>query len=726
MASSSLRNPYDDPGSPPTPEQTYYQRVSEKRRKSEANRNQSLIHGFNLKPFATFFLESNDIGPLLNFIQTPNNSNKRILESFSSNYPNSFSLKLSRILSLNPPFGIRHKTAFLLEDTLLITEKNNIRRIRCDMFLELKHLILDPFKIELEERLFYPLTAAISDLASRIYEFSIGGWIELLEYIISCFFSLNSNDEDSVLNQRKGFMLLAGLPEDVSEHTEFWKNHYSALFENLAARMLDETSNEVLQALTYDALHTMLKIAQPLGEYEIGGSILLIILDCIDQHWNEETVLGRFEDLADYVSRDVDQVLNGKEGNVFRAMVQIAEKNGASKKLRIAAVEVLEGLNEDRIFIMETIINEISDVDVQRGFKVSLDMMFESDKKCIKFGKTLLNWLCLKRDENSVFRFLVEFLKTTYTDSKDLRKRHAVMIFIAGLVNVNISDDSVIATEIIRMVAEEINHIISIIIDSERAQEADPSEGGSEYLPDEEIIQSSKLLISSITGALKGQLSPYAEELFTTIAQLWGNDFPDRVKAIALSLFNIIGPHFPDKLQMYHDRYTCELLKTRDKCLHTQLEIARGIGICAKYGGQKFKTIANVAISKLYSLIEHEQSIKGEESRDGAMISDMAVSALGKICEFHHKNIDGPEEVIRTWLNFLPLRNDLSLAKNVHGQLCKMLKREDVVVLGPDNENLPKIISILSTILLQCDELATKETLSEINVFLDKHDGDQS
>ncbi|OIW14147.1 hypothetical protein TanjilG_21287 [Lupinus angustifolius] len=585
MASSSLRNPYDDPGSPPTPEQTYYQRVSEKRRKSEANRNQSLIHGFNLKPFATFFLESNDIGPLLNFIQTPNNSNKRILESFSSNYPNSFSLKLSRILSLNPPFGIRHKTAFLLEDTLLITEKNNIRRIRCDMFLELKHLILDPFKIELEERLFYPLTAAISDLASRIYEFSIGGWIELLEYIISCFFSLNSNDEDSVLNQRKGFMLLAGLPEDVSEHTEFWKNHYSALFENLAARMLDETSNEVLQALTYDALHTMLKIAQPLGEYEIGGSILLIILDCIDQHWNEETVLGRFEDLADYVSRDVDQVLNGKEGNVFRAMVQIAEKNGASKKLRIAAVEVLEGLNEDRIFIMETIINEISDVDVQRGFKVSLDMMFESDKKCIKFGKTLLNWLCLKRDENSVFRFLVEFLKTTYTDSKDLRKRHAVMIFIAGLVN--ISDDSVIATEIIRMVAEEINHIISIIIDSERAQEADPSEGGSEYLPDEEIIQSSKLLISSITGALKGQLSPYAEELFTTIAQLW-----------------------------------------------------------------------------LYSLIEHEQSIKGEESRDGAMISDMAVSALGKICEFHHKNIDGPE----------------------------------------------------------CDELATKETLSEINVFLDKHD----
>ncbi|KAE9598821.1 hypothetical protein Lalb_Chr15g0085071 [Lupinus albus] len=432
------RDPFHDPDSPPPPEKTYYHRVSEKRRNSEANRNQSLIHGFDLKPYATILLESNDVVQLLNFIETRNIANKKILESFSSDYPNSFSLKLSRILSLNPPFRIRRETAFLLEDSLLVTDKNNIRRIRCDMFLDLKHLFLDPFKIELEERLLYPLTAAITDLASRIYEFSIGGWVELLEYIVSCFSSLNSNYEDSVLMQRKGLMLLAGLPEGVSEHKEFWKNHYSALFENLAARMLDETGNGILRALTYDSLHTMLKIAQPLGEYEIGGSILLIILDCIDQHWNEEIVLGRFEDLADYVSSDVDKVLNGKEGNVFRAMIRIAEKNGANNELRIAAVEVLHGLNEDRFFIMETIINEISDVDVQRVFKVSLDMMFDSDKKCSTFGKTLLNWLSLKGDENSVFPFLLEFLKTTYTDSKDLRKRHAVMIFIVGLVNKNV------------------------------------------------------------------------------------------------------------------------------------------------------------------------------------------------------------------------------------------------------------------------------------------------
>lgn len=46
-------------------------------------------------------------------------------------------------------------------------------------------------------------------------------------------------------------------------------------------------------------------------------------------------------------------------------------------------------------------------------------------------------------------------------------------------------------------------------------------------------------------------------------------------------------------------------------------------------------------------MIEYGLSIRGREgSEDGAKICDMAVSALGKICEFHRGNIDGPEVII--------------------------------------------------------------------------------
>ncbi|KAE9598824.1 hypothetical protein Lalb_Chr15g0085101 [Lupinus albus] len=78
-------------------------------------------------------------------------------------------------------------------------------------------------------------------------------------------------------------------------------------------------------------------------------------------------------------------------------------------------------------------------------------------------------------------------------------------------------------------------------------------------------------------------------------------------------------------------------------CKIAPVETARGIGICAEFGGRNFGTIANVAISKLYSLIEDGRSVMGEETKSGAKMSDMAVSALGKICEFHCEYIDDPQ-----------------------------------------------------------------------------------
>ncbi|KAK7289774.1 hypothetical protein RIF29_03703 [Crotalaria pallida] len=340
---------------------------------------------------------------------------------------------------------------------------------------------------------------------------------------------------------------------------------------------------------------------------------------------------------------------------------------------------------------------------------------------------------------NSMVKSLVEALHKETHDTMSIRMLNTLptCIQIAG---------SVFTAELIKEIADEINHILSTwshkIIESRRAQEAGSpatSAGTSEYLPDEEMVQSVKLLTKVMAETFKGGLSPYVDGLFSTVAQLWGNDFPGRVKAVAVSNFNVIVPHFPDKLQMYHDMYTYELLRDWDRSLNVEMETARGIGICAKFGGQNFKTIVNVAMSRLNSLMVHGPSV----DVDVAMISDMVVSALGTICEFHRENIDGPElglhskpglqeqdigsircSVIRSWLNFLPLTNDLNEARNVHAQLFKMVKRKDADVLGPNMENLPKIVFILKAILLRSnEELATEETFAELIEFLDKHDG---
>ncbi|KAL6554869.1 hypothetical protein OROGR_006127 [Orobanche gracilis] len=384
----------------------------------------------HLRPLVTALLESNYFATLPfflhQFLPSPNEekpSKKEILGFLSFNEPFSFSLKLANLFSLHHPLHIRYGAVLLLQETLAATPTNENVKIYCDTILQLKNLILDPFKIEIQEKLLPLLSSAIALLACRIYDSDLGGWLELLEYTVSCITS-DSDDCDSVLKQRKGLMLLAKLPYGISEHQEFWNNLYDDLCENLCDRILDETADKNSQSFVFDSLYTMLVITLRLEDYSSGTKILLLLVDHIHEHSDEEILLRRFQALAHFVSQDVYQVLNGKEWYVFEAMLKIVERN-KSKEVRRAAVEVIEGLVKDRLNIMES-----SDVDAQRVIKISLDMMFESDTQCSILGKTMLNWLSFKNEKERglVFRKLMAFLLTTYFGSKYLKKRHGVMV----------------------------------------------------------------------------------------------------------------------------------------------------------------------------------------------------------------------------------------------------------------------------------------------------------
>ena len=91
-----------------------------------------------------------------------------------------------------------------------------------------------------------------------------------------------------------------------------------------------------------------------------------------------------------------------------------------------------------------------------------------------------------------------------------------------------------------------------------------------------------------------------------------------------------------------------------------------GIGICAEFGGSAFRPhtggmcwicreldlsivicllklmslfISTEALSRLYNVIKHPNAL----DLDNAMAYDNAVSALGKICQFHHDSIDASQ-----------------------------------------------------------------------------------
>uniref|UniRef100_M1D5D8 HEAT repeat family protein n=1 Tax=Solanum tuberosum TaxID=4113 RepID=M1D5D8_SOLTU len=56
------------------------------------------------------------------------------------------------------------------------------------------------------------------------------------------------------------------------------------------------------------------------------------------------------------------------------------------------------------------------------------------------------------------------------------------------------------------------------------------------------------------------------------------------------------------------------------------------------------------------------------------MAYNNAVTALGKICQFHRDSIDS-SQVVPAWLNCLPIKVDLIEAQAIHDQLCSMVER---------------------------------------------------
>ncbi|KAI9089051.1 hypothetical protein K1719_029330 [Acacia pycnantha] len=175
---------------------------------------------------------------------------------------------------------------------------------------------------------------------------------------------------------------------------------------------------------------------------------------------------------------------------------------------------------------------------------------------------------------------------------------------------------------------------------------------------EEEIIQAAKCLETMI-NTLKSAFLPHVDELLPAVEALYRDTYP---------------------------RVVMDFCESESPQL--QREAACGIGLCATHRELISNFDALEAINNLYHVIE--RALESERR----MTYDAAVSALGKICEFRHDTINGPE-VVPIWLNFLPLRNDYEEAKYAHQQLCLLLEKADPDLLGLNNENLYKVTQIL-------------------------------
>ncbi|XP_061340360.1 uncharacterized protein LOC133286875 [Gastrolobium bilobum] len=464
---------------PLSPPRTYtFEQRSRKRRRVEEKRDTSLIHGFDLQLHANEILQSEDLSKLQTAIEEfsksstkkKNLESKRLFDSLALHYPNAFSFKLAKLLNLQPPLDIRTVAVDLLHQTLTKTHGHgDLWKINKAMLMELKNPLLQSVKIESEESLLPPLCKTIGNVASRVYEYPLGGWKELLEYVCSCV------SGDSNLNHRKGLMLLAELPFDASGNREFWENgNYGTLTARVS--MLVNSTDEEFQGLKFDASFALMGMSINLGRTEVCDSLLPITLEFIDRHVEEKTVVDRLRRLADLVCLDEGEIFKGKEGDVFQGMLRLAEAEGASEELRCAAVLVLKELDEENMDAMENVMKNLPLVEVKRVLALCMEMLtcvqddplwYELDNvnceeagmlsESFRRGKFLLNWLCSEGDESIFIPTVIEMVRETYIADKDWRKRHAGIMAIGRIAQGQSKDMIQVFEQVKRLVFTSLN-----------------------------------------------------------------------------------------------------------------------------------------------------------------------------------------------------------------------------------------------------------------------------
>ncbi|PWA98001.1 importin-5 [Artemisia annua] len=272
----------------------------------------------------------------------------------------------------------------------------------------------------------------------------------------------------------------------------------------------------------------------------------------------------------------------------------------------------------------------------------------------------------------------------------------------------------------VRSIVDEIKQVITASssrkgerAERTKAEDFDAEEGEllkEENEQEEEVFDQVGEVLGSLVKTFKASFLPFFDELSSYLMPMLGKDKTAEERRIAICIFDDVAEQCREAALRYYDTYLPFLLEAcNDENSDVRQAAVYGLGVCAEYGGSVIKPLIGEALSRLNAVIRHPNALHP----DNVMAYDNAVSALGKVCHFHRDSIDSAQ-VIPAWLNCLPIKGDVIEAKAVHELLSVMVERSDAELLGPNNQYLPKIVSIFAEILCAGKELASDQTISRI------------
>ncbi|XP_014214927.1 importin-5 [Copidosoma floridanum] len=252
--------------------------------------------------------------------------------------------------------------------------------------------------------------------------------------------------------------------------------------------------------------------------------------------------------------------------------------------------------------------------------------------------------------------------------------------------------------ELLRILNKLLNeHFEKAVARLEKRKDEDYDDVVEEQLADEDNEDLHTLSrISDIFHALfithKSAFFIYFDQIVQHFVKLLAPDRPWSDHQWALCVFDDVIEYGGPECVKYEKHFLLPLIQyVTDKSAEVRQAAAYGCGVLAQFGGEAFAQACAQALPRLLEVINEPDSRSIEKVNP----TENAISAVTKILKYNSKAIN-VDEILPHWLSWLPVVEDDDEAPHVYGYLCDLIETNNPIVLGPNNSNLQKLISIFA------------------------------
>ncbi|KAK9764647.1 importin subunit beta-3 [Basidiobolus ranarum] len=229
---------------------------------------------------------------------------------------------------------------------------------------------------------------------------------------------------------------------------------------------------------------------------------------------------------------------------------------------------------------------------------------------------------------------------------------------------------------------------------------------GEDYDPeDEEIILEEEATEEAMLGELSKAIHtifkthgvaylPWFDQLLPIISQLLSLNHPG-TKQWMICIFDDLVEFTGPASFKYQGHFLQGMIQSLlDTGADVRQAAAYGIGMCAQFGGVDYADACFAAITPLFQLINAPNA----RDSDNVYVTENAIAAVTKVCKYNSSKFD-VNTVIPVWFASLPIENDEEEAPHVYTYLLDLLDAHHPAVLGANNENIPKLVSVFTDTL---------------------------